>query len=129
MLPLHIYPCSVAVFLLPVCLSLYCYLKENLLVDLPQLPLLGHTAESINKHEEFVLSLWDELNRKTSRKKCKLQDSNDYHKLNGEVNYSSILSPVNRKIPITSLSKLRPSKNSPPPPKKKKKTLQALPNI
>ena len=52
---------------------------------------VGHTAESIMKHEEFVLSLWDELNRKTSRKKCKLQDSNDLHKLNSEVNYMSAL--------------------------------------
>ncbi|XP_068689103.1 spectrin beta chain-like isoform X1 [Montipora foliosa] len=45
----------------------------------------GHTAESIKKHEEFVLSLWEELNRKTSRKKCKLKDSSDFHKLNNEI--------------------------------------------
>ncbi|KAJ7373044.1 hypothetical protein OS493_014188 [Desmophyllum pertusum] len=45
----------------------------------------GHTAETINKHEVFVLSLWDELKRKTSRKKCKLHDSSDLHKLNNEI--------------------------------------------
>lgn len=47
--------------------------------------LLGHTAETINKHEEFVLGLWDELKRKTSRKKCKLNDASEFHKLNNEV--------------------------------------------
>lgn len=47
--------------------------------------LLGHTAETIQKHEEFVMSLWDELKRKTSRKKCKLNDASELHKLNNEV--------------------------------------------
>ena len=47
--------------------------------------LLGHTAETINKHEEFVMGLWEELKRKTSRKKCKLNDASEFHKLNNEV--------------------------------------------
>ena len=47
--------------------------------------LLGHTAETIKKHEEFVTSLWNELKRKTSRKKCKLNDASEFHKLNNEV--------------------------------------------
>jgi len=47
--------------------------------------LLGHTAETINKHDEFVLGLWEELKRKTARKKCKLNDASEFHKLNNEV--------------------------------------------
>ena len=47
--------------------------------------LSGHTAETINRHEEFVLGLWEELKRKTSRKKCKLNDASEFHKLNNEV--------------------------------------------
>lgn len=45
----------------------------------------GHTAESIKKHDEFVLRLWDDLTRKTSRKKSKLKDSSNFHKLSNEV--------------------------------------------
>ena len=66
----------------------YCFeQKLNQAVHL----LSGQTAESIKKHEEFVMSLWDELKRKTSRKKCKLQDSSDFHKLNNEVGTYSLL--------------------------------------
>ncbi|KAK2560477.1 Spectrin beta chain [Acropora cervicornis] len=45
----------------------------------------GHTAESIKKHDEFVHRLWDDLTHKTSRKKSKLKDSSNFHKLSNEI--------------------------------------------
>lgn len=45
----------------------------------------GQTAETIRQHEEFVCSIWQELKRKTARKKSKLKDSYDYQKLNNSI--------------------------------------------
>ena len=61
------------------------YFEHKIQSGLWYLFLLGHTAETINKHEDFVLGLWEELKRKTARKKCKLNDAIELHKLNNEV--------------------------------------------
>lgn len=45
-------------------------------------PVLGQTAHTIQKHEEFVKTLWADLKRKSSRKQHKLKDSIAFHKLN-----------------------------------------------
>mgnify|MGYP007094283221 CR=1 FL=1 len=58
---------------------------DSFLCYCSRLSIQGHTAESIKKHDEFVQRLWDDLTRKTSRKKSKLKDSSNFHKLSNEV--------------------------------------------
>lgn len=58
---------------------------DSFLCYYSRLSIQGHTAESIKKHDEFVQRLWDDLTRKTSRKKSKLKDSSNFHKLSNEV--------------------------------------------
>ena len=45
----------------------------------------GQTAQTIQQHEEYILGVWDELKRKTVRKKRKLQDSYNFQKLNNVI--------------------------------------------
>ena len=63
---------------------------DSFLCCCSRLSIKGHTAESIKKHDEFVKRLWDDLTRNTSRKKSKLKDSSNFHKLNNEVIFLSL---------------------------------------
>ncbi|EDO49575.1 predicted protein [Nematostella vectensis] len=45
----------------------------------------GQTARSVEQHEKYVLSLWEELKRKTSRKRRKLHDAYEFYKLGNTV--------------------------------------------
>lgn len=45
----------------------------------------GHTAQTIQQHEDYVCGMWEELKRKTARKKIKLKDSYEFQKLNSRI--------------------------------------------